>query len=180
MRDAKRNYFSQLRCATVRQTFSVVTPASINFTTNMTSFSGKVSELLSCPYKSDITQKQLNRALRSCCNATGYLYLTKRNTAVHQIIPYESDVYPNYTMNEALYNMLPESTTLFRSFPWSEHRLGRCAVVGSGGILKNSNCGRETDSADYVIRFNMAPINNSDVGLKTDLITINPSQILRG
>uniref|UniRef100_A0A672Q316 ST8 alpha-N-acetyl-neuraminide alpha-2,8-sialyltransferase 7.1 n=1 Tax=Sinocyclocheilus grahami TaxID=75366 RepID=A0A672Q316_SINGR len=56
-------------------------------------------------------------------------------------------------------------------------RLGRCAVVGSGGILKNSSCGREIDSADFVIRFNLATINDSDVGLKTDLITINPSQI---
>uniref|UniRef100_A0A671L9V6 ST8 alpha-N-acetyl-neuraminide alpha-2,8-sialyltransferase 7.1 n=1 Tax=Sinocyclocheilus anshuiensis TaxID=1608454 RepID=A0A671L9V6_9TELE len=56
-------------------------------------------------------------------------------------------------------------------------RLGRCAVVGSGGILKNSSCGSEIDSADFVIRFNLASINDSDVGLKTDLITINPSQI---
>ncbi|KAF4097004.1 alpha-2,8-sialyltransferase 8E-like [Onychostoma macrolepis] len=169
--DETRNDVSQLRCTKVRQTFSVYTPAI----TDMMSFSEKVSELLSCPYKSNIIQKELNRALlRSCCNATDYLYLTKQNTAVHQKLPYESDVYPNYTMNEALHNLLPEA------FPWSERRLGRCAVVGSGGILKNSNCGREIDSADYVIRFNMAPINNSDVGLKTDLITVNPSQILRG
>uniref|UniRef100_A0A671LBB2 ST8 alpha-N-acetyl-neuraminide alpha-2,8-sialyltransferase 7.1 n=1 Tax=Sinocyclocheilus anshuiensis TaxID=1608454 RepID=A0A671LBB2_9TELE len=61
--------------------------------------------------------------------------------------------------------------------PWSGRRLGRCAVVGSGGILKNSSCGSEIDSADFVIRFNLASINDSDVGLKTDLITINPSQI---
>ncbi|XP_077060750.1 alpha-2,8-sialyltransferase 8E-like [Siphateles boraxobius] len=141
----------------------------------MTSFSEKVSELLTCPYKSNITQKELNRVLlRFYCNASGHLYLTKQNTAVHQIIPYESDVYPNYTMNEALHNMLPEA------FPWRERCLGRCAVVGSGGILKNSNCGREIDSADYVIRFNLAPVNDSDVGLKTDLITVNPSQIRRG
>ncbi|KAK2885919.1 hypothetical protein Q8A67_016756 [Cirrhinus molitorella] len=166
-----KNNVSQLRCATVRQTFSVITPAS----TDMTSFTGKVSELLSCPYKSNNTQKHLNRALlHSSCNATGHLYLTKQNTAVNQIIPYEHEVYPNFRMNKALHNFLPEV------FPWSERRLGRCAVVGSGGILKNSNCGRQIDSADYVIRCNMAPINNSDVGLKSDLVTINPSQILRG
>ncbi|KAG1960529.1 alpha-N-acetylneuraminide alpha-2,8-sialyltransferase [Pimephales promelas] len=67
--------------------------------------------------------------------------------------------------------MLPED------YPWSGRRLGRCAVVGSSGILKNSSCGREIDSTDFVIRFNLAVINDSDVGLKTDLITINPSQI---
>uniref|UniRef100_A0A671SFS4 ST8 alpha-N-acetyl-neuraminide alpha-2,8-sialyltransferase 7.1 n=1 Tax=Sinocyclocheilus anshuiensis TaxID=1608454 RepID=A0A671SFS4_9TELE len=66
-----------------------------------------------------------------------------------------------------------------QDFPWSGRRLGRCAVVGSGGILKNSSCGREIDSADFVIRFNLASINDSDVGLKTDLVTINPSQIQR-
>uniref|UniRef100_A0A672LX20 ST8 alpha-N-acetyl-neuraminide alpha-2,8-sialyltransferase 7.1 n=2 Tax=Sinocyclocheilus grahami TaxID=75366 RepID=A0A672LX20_SINGR len=64
-----------------------------------------------------------------------------------------------------------------QDFPWSGRRLGRCAVVGSGGILKNSSCGSEIDRADFVIRFNLALINDSDVGLKTDLITINPSQI---
>uniref|UniRef100_A0A8C2CHH0 ST8 alpha-N-acetyl-neuraminide alpha-2,8-sialyltransferase 7.1 n=1 Tax=Cyprinus carpio TaxID=7962 RepID=A0A8C2CHH0_CYPCA len=94
------------------------------------------------------------------CNATGSLLLTKRNTAVNQTIPYETSKIKTYT-----------------DFPWSGRRLGRCAVVGSGGILKNSSCGREIDSADFVIRFNSAYINDSDVGLKTDLITINPSQI---
>ncbi|KAK7131863.1 hypothetical protein R3I93_018431 [Phoxinus phoxinus] len=175
MRDETGEDVSQLRCTTVRQAFSIITAASSNLSTDMTSFSEKVSELLTCPYKSNITQIELNRALlHFCCNASGHLYLTKQNTAVHQIIPYESDRYPKYTMNEALHNMLPEA------FPWSERRLGRCAVVGSGGILKNSNCGREIDSADYVIRFNMAPVNDSDVGLKTDLLTVNPSQIRKG
>ncbi|RXN17903.1 alpha-2,8-sialyltransferase 8E-like protein [Labeo rohita] len=68
--------------------------------------------------------------------------------------------------------MLPED------FPWSSRgHLGRCAVVGNGGILKNSSCGREIDSADFIIRLNLAPINDSDVGLKADLVTINPSQL---
>ncbi len=29
----------------------------------------------------------------------------------------------------------------------------------------------------YFFRLNLAPINDSDVGLKTDLVTINPSQL---
>ncbi|XP_042569828.1 alpha-2,8-sialyltransferase 8E-like isoform X3 [Cyprinus carpio] len=111
--------------------------------------------------------------LQFCCNATGSLLLTKRNTAVNQTIPYETSTTDTYTMNAAIHSMLPED------FPWSGRRLGRCAVVGSGGILKNSSCGREIDIADFVIRFNLAYINDSDVGLKTDLITINPTQIQR-
>ncbi|ROL01480.1 Alpha-2,8-sialyltransferase 8F [Anabarilius grahami] len=64
-----------------------------------------------------------------------------------------------------------------QDIPWSGRRLGQCAVVGSGGILKNSSCGREIESADFVIRFNLAAVNDSDVGMRTDLITVNPSQL---
>ncbi|RXN06357.1 alpha-2,8-sialyltransferase 8E-like protein [Labeo rohita] len=125
---------------------------------NMKSFTQELNDFLNCPYKPNKTKQELNRMrLQYCCNATGSLYFTKRNTAVNQTIPYETSI----------------------DFPWSGRRLGRCAVVGSGGILKNSSCGREIDSADYVIRFNLAYVNDSDVGLKTDLITINPSQIQR-
>ncbi|XP_051947580.1 alpha-2,8-sialyltransferase 8F-like [Xyrauchen texanus] len=109
--------------------------------------------------------------LKMCCNATGSLYLTKHNTAVNQTIPYETSRKHTHTVDAALHTLLPED------FPWSGRGLGQCAVVGSGGILKNSSCGRQIDSADFVIRFNLAPVNDSDVGLKTDLITINPSQI---
>ncbi|XP_051956423.1 alpha-2,8-sialyltransferase 8F-like [Xyrauchen texanus] len=127
---------------------------------------------MSCPYKSNTTEQELNRMrLKMCCNATGSLYLTKRNTAVNQKIPYETNSKRTHTVDAALHTMLPED------FPWSGRGLGRCAVVGSGGILKNSSCGQMIDSADFVIRFNLASVNDSDVGLKTDLITINPSQI---
>ncbi|KAA0706470.1 Alpha-2,8-sialyltransferase 8E [Triplophysa tibetana] len=76
-----------------------------------------------------------------------------------------------HKIDEKLHNMFPED------LPWTSGSLGHCAVVGSGGILQNSSCGPEIDSADFVIRFNLAPINESDVGVKTNLVTINPSQI---
>ncbi|RXN33569.1 alpha-2,8-sialyltransferase 8E-like protein [Labeo rohita] len=139
---------------------------------DMKNFNDSLLPLMSCPHVSNRTQKELIRSkLHLCCNATGLLYLTKKNTAVNQTITYETSN-SVYKVGAALHKMLPED------FPWSSRgHLGRCTVVGNGGILKNSNCGREIDSADFVIRLNLAPINDSDVGLKADLVTINPSQL---
>nr|XP_055044646.1 alpha-2,8-sialyltransferase 8F-like isoform X1 [Misgurnus anguillicaudatus] len=157
-------------CKQLRHKFSIITSDS----TEIKNLTEGLSALMRCPPMSNITQKELNRVrLRTCCNATGVLYYTKQNTAVNQSVPYETSSKLKYQINEELHNMLPED------FPWSGRPLSHCAVVGSGGILKNSSCGKEIDSADYVIRFNMAPINDSDVGLKTDLLTINPSQLTR-
>ncbi|KAK7129494.1 hypothetical protein R3I94_017646 [Phoxinus phoxinus] len=159
----------KLRCAKLRRKFSVIKPAK---SLKLQKFTQELSDFMSCPHKSNNTERELNRIrLQFCCNATGSFILTKRNTAVNQSIQYETSSTRTYKMNEALHSMLPED------IPWSGRRLGRCAVVGSGGILKNSSCGREIDNADFVIRFNLATVNDSDVGLKTDLITINPSQL---
>ncbi|XP_073678903.1 alpha-2,8-sialyltransferase 8E-like [Garra rufa] len=168
-RDGVTDVLQQQRCAKLRHKFTILKPAK---SIQLQNFTRELSDFMSCPYKLNTTEREINRMrLQFCCNATGSLYLTKRNTAINQTIPYETSTVKTYKMNAGIHRMLPED------FPWSGRRLGRCAVVGSGGILKNSSCGREIDSADYVIRFNLASINDSDVGLKTDLITINPSQI---
>ncbi|XP_073678897.1 alpha-2,8-sialyltransferase 8F-like [Garra rufa] len=170
-REAMTDALQRLRCAKLKLKFSNITSAK---RLNMKSFTQEVDDFLNCPFKPNTTEQEINRMrLQFCCNATGSIFLTKRNTAVNQTIPYETTIKSTYKMNPAIHSMLPED------FPWSGRRLGRCAVVGSGGILKNSSCGREIDSADFVIRFNLAYINDSDVGLKTDLVTINPSQIQR-
>ncbi|XP_056089269.1 alpha-2,8-sialyltransferase 8E isoform X1 [Rhinichthys klamathensis goyatoka] len=168
-RDAMTEALQKLRCAKLRRKFTVLKPAK---SIELKSFTQELSDYMSCPYKSNQTERELNRIqLQFCCNATGSFILTQRNTAINQSIPYETSKTKTYKMNAALHRMLPED------FPWSGRRLGRCAVVGSGGILKNSSCGHEIDNADFVIRFNLATVNDSDVGLKTDLITINPSQL---
>lgn len=56
---------------------------------------------------------------------------------------------------------------------------GRCAIVGNGGILLKSGCGREIDSNNFVIRANFAGLENysDDVGKKTSLMMINDATL---
>ncbi|KAI2650049.1 Alpha-2,8-sialyltransferase 8E [Labeo rohita] len=121
---------------------------------DMKNYTDSLSPLMSCPHVSNRTQKELIRSkLHLCCNATGLLYLTKKNTAVNQTITYETSN-SVYKVGAALHKMLPED------FPWSSRgHLGRCAVVGNGGILKNSSCGREIDSADFIISYSNMDVN---------------------
>ncbi|KAI4871542.1 hypothetical protein NFI96_027768, partial [Prochilodus magdalenae] len=111
--------------------------------------------------------------LASYCNASGSLFVTQKNYEVNQNVPFETNPKSKYKLIPDVYRKLPQD------MPWRGRSLGRCAVVGSGGILLNTSCGREIDSADFIIRFNLAPVNNTDVGVKCDLMNINPTQIRR-
>ncbi|XP_072037350.1 alpha-2,8-sialyltransferase 8B-like [Amphiura filiformis] len=61
------------------------------------------------------------------------------------------------------------------------HRKGTCAVVGNGGVLLDSGCGKEIDAHDFIIRNNLAPIKQyvNDVGYRTDIMSINNDRIRR-
>ncbi|XP_047425132.1 alpha-2,8-sialyltransferase 8E isoform X3 [Mugil cephalus] len=113
-------------------------------------------------------------SLSRCCNAPSFLFTTKRNTPAGTKLRYEVDTS----------GILPITTEVFKMFPddmpYSKLQYKKCAVIGNGGIIKNSKCGKEIDSADFVFRCNIPPINekySADVGTKTDLVTINPSII---
>ncbi|XP_067106391.1 alpha-2,8-sialyltransferase 8E isoform X1 [Osmerus mordax] len=113
-------------------------------------------------------------SLSRCCNAPSFLFTTKRNTPAGTKLRYEVDTS----------GILPITTEVFKMFPddmpYSKSQFKKCAVIGNGGIIKNSKCGKEIDSADFVFRCNIPPISDkysTDVGTKTDLVTINPSII---
>ncbi|XP_041706413.1 alpha-2,8-sialyltransferase 8E isoform X2 [Coregonus clupeaformis] len=128
-----------------------------------------------CKWQQNMVEtNNFKMSLSRCCNAPSFLFTTKRNTPAGTKLRYEVDTS----------GILPISTEVFKMFPddmpYSKSQFKKCAVVGNGGIIKNSKCGKEIDSADFVFRCNIPPINekySADVGAKTDLVTINPSII---
>lgn len=91
------------------------------------------------------------------------------------IIHYIFDRDSTMNISKNLYELLP------RTSPLKNKNFKTCAIVGNSGILLNSGCGKEIDSHDFVIRCNLAPVEEyaNDVGTKTHLVTMNPSVVQR-
>ncbi|XP_053575537.1 alpha-2,8-sialyltransferase 8E-like [Bombina bombina] len=117
--------------------------------------------------------------LQACCNSSYELLVTKKNAQLGDFIPYEMHEDKQTQVDEKIYDMLPEILSL-QAMPFSDKPYKKCAVVGNGGILLNSCCGSEIDQSDYVFRFNLPPMTHSyDIGNKTDLVTANPSILIK-
>ncbi|XP_040275210.1 alpha-2,8-sialyltransferase 8F-like [Bufo bufo] len=106
---------------------------------------------------------------RSCCNASHMLIVSQQNTPLDQELQYETS--SKYVkINENIFQMLPPTS------PFTSKPFNNCAVVGNGGILQNSSCGREIDKMDFVFRFNLPPMTIvDDIGTKSDFVSANPS-----
>ncbi|XP_062993489.1 alpha-N-acetylneuraminide alpha-2,8-sialyltransferase-like [Elgaria multicarinata webbii] len=124
-----------------------------------------------CPWEPNpVAVAQYRAELEHCCNASFRLVVTRENAPRKSHIILDGEKGMKLLVNAELTSLLPERS------PFSKSQYRRCAVVGNGGILKNSSCGVEIDQADLVIRFNLPPMNFSeDVGTKTSLVTVNPS-----
>ncbi|XP_030047778.1 alpha-2,8-sialyltransferase 8E isoform X2 [Microcaecilia unicolor] len=128
-----------------------------------------------CKWEMNVTEANLFKSsLSRCCNAPSFMFTTQKNTPLGTKLKYEVDSSGIFHINSEIFHIFPKEMPYYRS------QFKKCAVVGNGGILKNSRCGREIDSADFVFRCNLPPISHKyvlDVGLKTDVVTINPSII---
>ncbi|XP_029946221.1 alpha-2,8-sialyltransferase 8F-like [Salarias fasciatus] len=117
--------------------------------------------------------EKFSSQLNSNCHGAENAIVTQNNTPVGSQIVY---------VGNSKKKTIEVTTDLFSTFP-KEHPLPNkkwdtCSVVGNGGILINSKCGKQIDSAQFVIRCNLPPLDSElekDVGKKTDLVTANPS-----
>ncbi|KAM4038749.1 alpha-2,8-sialyltransferase 8F-like [Anomaloglossus baeobatrachus] len=128
-----------------------------------------INGLQGCPWIVNQTVRDLRRSqFRVCCNAPHTLMMTQENSPVGHIIQYDAEK-TSKNITESLHSLFPETSPFTKP-------IRSCAVVGNGGILKNSSCGADIDQADFVFRLNLPPLNwTEDVGTKTNLVTANPS-----
>nr|XP_032655309.1 alpha-2,8-sialyltransferase 8E-like [Chelonoidis abingdonii] len=125
----------------------------------------------SCPWVHNASalgwyREQLGR----CCNASANLVLSRDNTPLGSRIVCDGQPAKKLLVREELLEILPQGSP-FQGVPYDS-----CAVVGNGGILRNSSCGPEIDRAQFVIRFNLPRVDfAADVGTKSSVVTMNPS-----
>ncbi|XP_034450476.1 alpha-2,8-sialyltransferase 8F isoform X1 [Hippoglossus hippoglossus] len=110
--------------------------------------------------------------LNSKCHGFDKAIITQANTPVGSKLVYDGEKRRSLQVTPEVFS------TFTKERPFSNKTWDTCAVVGNGGILTNSSCGQMIDSAQFVIRCNLPPLQNGyekHVGTKTDLVTANPS-----
>ncbi|XP_022595473.1 alpha-2,8-sialyltransferase 8F-like [Seriola dumerili] len=122
--------------------------------------------------KKEDNYQNFRSQLNSKCRGFNKAIITQANTPVGSKLVYDGEKRRSLQVTPAIFS------TFVKEHPFSNKTWGTCAVVGNGGILTNSSCGQTIDSAQFVIRCNLPPLKNGyekHVGIKTDLVTANPS-----
>ncbi|XP_040597499.1 alpha-2,8-sialyltransferase 8E isoform X1 [Mesocricetus auratus] len=165
--------FNSTRCMELRQEILDVKVLSM---VKQSDLFDRWKSLQICKWAMDSSEASLFKStLSRCCNAPVFLFTTQKNTPVETNLRYEVDSSGFYHIDQEIFHMFPKEMPYYRS------QFKKCAVVGNGGILKDSGCGKEINSADFVFRCNLPPISGeyaTDVGEKTDVVTVNPSIII--
>ncbi|XP_051904618.1 alpha-2,8-sialyltransferase 8E-like isoform X2 [Hippocampus zosterae] len=122
--------------------------------------------------KNEENYRKFTSKLSDSCRGFERAIVTQANTPVGTKLAYDGEIN----------RMLRVTPDIFKTFikehPFSKKAFNTCAVVGNGAILTDSGCGKMIDSARYVIRCNLPPLTDEyseDVGVRTDLVTANPS-----
>ncbi|XP_027898756.1 alpha-2,8-sialyltransferase 8F-like [Xiphophorus couchianus] len=140
----------------------------------------KITEMLK-PYSEPWErQEEKHEELRVKLNlkVRGYekAIITQKNTLVGAILATDGDKKRVFEVKSEHFD------TFLKESPFPNKTYSSCAVVGNAGILANSSCGKDIDSAEFVIRCNLPPLRNGyekHVGVKTDLVSANPSILLQ-
>ncbi|XP_040918488.1 alpha-2,8-sialyltransferase 8E [Toxotes jaculatrix] len=125
--------------------------------------------------KKEDNYKKFRSNLSTKCHGFEKAIITQANTPVGSKLVYDGEKKRTHVVNQETFS------TFAKEHPFPNKTWDTCAVVGNGGILANSSCGPMIDSAQFVIRCNLPPLENGyakHVGNKTDLVTANPSILL--
>ncbi|KAI9546298.1 hypothetical protein NQZ68_028715 [Dissostichus eleginoides] len=124
--------------------------------------------------KQEDNSQKLSSQLRSECHGFDRAIITQANTPVGSKILFSLEGGKTLRVTPEIFSTFSKEN-LFQNKKWDT-----CAVVGNSGILSNSSCGEMIDSAQFVIRCNLPSLRKGyekDVGIKTDVVTANPSII---
>lgn len=119
--------------------------------------------------------KTFSSLLSSKCHGAENAVVTQNNTPLGSHIVYNGEAKKTIAVTATLFSTFP------KEHPFSQKKFDTCSVVGNGGILIDSRCGPQIDSAQFVIRCNLPPLEGAlekHVGKKTDLVTANPSILI--
>lgn len=119
--------------------------------------------------------KKFRTLLNRWCQGVTKAVVTQVNTPLGSKLVYDGEKRKPLPVTPDLFS------TFAKDHPFVNSTWETCSVVGNGGILVNSSCGEKIDSAHFVIRCNLPPLENGferDVGNRTDLVTANPSILL--
>ncbi|NXC13104.1 SIA8E sialyltransferase, partial [Corythaeola cristata] len=141
--------YNSTKCLELRQDIIEVKVLSM---VKQTELFDRWKSLQMCKWEMNVTEANLFKStLSRCCNAPAFLFTTQKNTPLGTKLKYEVDTSGIFHINQEIFKMFP------KDMPYHRSQFKKCAVVGNGGILKNSRCGREIDSADFVFRSRMSP-----------------------
>ncbi|XP_070547529.1 alpha-2,8-sialyltransferase 8E-like [Ptychodera flava] len=116
--------------------------------------------------------EELRCLLEKTCKTSEMCFTSQESVKINDSLKYMAEN-GSILITSSILNRLPKES------PYTWNMFKKCSIVGSSGILLGSQCGKEIDSADFIVRFNLAKTQNftDDVGGKTSLVTCNPSVI---